>query len=504
MRLAGWIQNYLCLTALAVGVPAIALGGPGPVAAHYHFGGGAWLRGDSNLVVFNKVFALPSTVRFQKLVAERAARSLARSLRLATNSAGASLLTPLLDDLMKTESLGDFDSSSGNPLSFVLAVRLNGTRAQLWQNNLSKAFGGVGEKFGTAQFNGLRWPKEGLPPFWMVTAQEWLLVGRGDDLWPVRDEYLQQIRQRGQPGSALGENWGEGEIDGMRLEGWPRLLKPARLKIQLSTKAGNLQIDARALYPRAVPWNSESWQLPKELIRTPLISFTAAQNPAAFLNQEPFFSRLDGNPLTNQFYAWALGQMPFQTYAAWPVANASNILEKLSKEASARFNPDLTNFNRTQLAWLQNNRMLILAGLRVMTPALEVAQDDHRPFLLMSMFPLLPRHDPAPAQLWQQIGGRTNLVYYDWELTGPRLQQWRLLGHILFDRRGAHSDDMFDATRIEDKWLGELVSALGSCVTEITQVSPQELSFVRNAPLGATGIEIFWFCAWLSGASFGP
>jgi hypothetical protein len=471
-------------------------------AARYHCDGSAQLTGNTNLSTLRKALALPSAAPVRKLVLARFSGLLANSFQCGTNSSAASLLEPLLSDVLQTESLGSFGGSAANPLNFVLALRLDAKRAQLWQDNLSKAFGGPGEKFTTEEFNGGRWNRGATDSFWIVPARGWLVAGRGNEFLPLQVEYLQQVSRQGRPGPPLQDNWLEADVDWARLAAWlpdwARLLKPARIKIGMATETDNLRLTARVIYPDAMPWKPGSWQIPAELVQSPLDSFTAGQDVAAFLNPGSNFSRLDGDPLTNQFYAWALKQMTFGTYMAWPVVNATNALEKLSIKASAAFSDELKQFNGTELLWQAKQRRLVLSNLRVILPSLEAVQDKAGEFLLLSVFPRLPASKPAPDELWKQINGRANLVYYDWELTGPRLRDWRLLGLMLLSRWHESTDDEWDARLVEEKWLGELTPLAGNTVTEITRVAPNELSVVRNAPVGFTGIEMFLLENWLS------
>jgi len=478
------------------------------VAAWYHCAGGAQLTGNTNLPTLQKALALPSAAPVRELVLARISGLLAGSFQCGTNSSAALLLEPLLSDVLQTESLGSFGGSATNPLNFVLALRLDAKRAQLWQDNLGKAFGGPGEKFATEEFNGWRWNRGASDSFWIVPARDWLLVGRGNEFLPVQAEYLRQVKLHGCPAPPLTDYWLEADVDWARLAAWfpdwSQLLKPARIKVSVAGENDTLRLTARVVYPEAMPWKSGSWQMPADLVQGPIISFTAGQDVAAFLNLGPAFSRLDGHPLTNQFYVWALSGMPFLTYMAWPMVNASNVLEKLSTEASAAFNPGLKRFNGTELLWVANQRKLVLSHLRVMSPTLEAVQDKTVEFSLLSLFPLMRANKPAPDELWKQIKGRTNLVYYDWELTGSRLQIWRLLGRMLLTRRHVPTDDEAEASRIEDKWLGELGVLAGNTITEITRVAPNELSVVRNAPVGFTGIEMFLLSDWLSAVGSPP
>jgi hypothetical protein len=488
-----------------VGLPCVTPGaanGAATVAAQYHCAGSAQLTGNTNLSTLQKALALPSAAAVQKLALARISGMLAGGLNFGTNASTASLIEPLLSDVLETESLGSFGATATNSLNFVLALRLDSKRAQLWQDNLDKALGGAGEKFTANEFSGWRWNRGAADSIWIMPARDWLLVGRGNDLLPVQAEYLRQVGRKGRPGQALTNNWLEADLDLARLAAWlpdwSRLFKPARIQLSVVGEKDNLRMTARMIYPEAMPWKSGSWQMPAELGQGSIISFTAGQNVAAFLNLSPAFSQLDSDPLTNQFHAWALNEMPLLTYMAWPAVNAPNALEKLSTEASAAFSPELKQFNGTELLWLADRRKLVLSNLRVILPSLEAVQDKAGEFLLLSLFPPPPANQPAPDELWNQINERTNLVYYDWESTGPRLQQWRLLGRMLLSRSRVPTRDLMRARMLGDKWLGELALLEGNTVTEIARVAPNELSVVRNAPVGFTGIEMFLLSDWLS------
>jgi hypothetical protein len=249
---------------------------------------------------------------------------------------------------------------------------------------------------------------------------------------------------------------------------------------------------ARLNYPEAVRWNSTPWLIPAEIIKGPIISVTAGQNVAAFLNLSPAFARLDGNPLTNQFCEWALDQMPFLTTMTWPEADAPTAFQKLSSEAPPAFNVALKAFNGAELVWQTNQGRLVLQNLRVINPNIgAVRTAGGEDYLLLSLFPRVPMDRPPPIDLSKEIISQTNLVYYDWEVTGSRLQEWRMLGRMLLTPWHVASDEELEARQVEDKWFMDLRLLAGNARTRITRVSPTELSFERTAPLGFTGIEMF-------------
>ena len=430
--------------------------------------------------------------------------SLFNCLRLGNNPSSASLIEPLLRDVLATESLGSFGGASVNAPGFILALRLEASRAQLWRDNLGKIFGGGGDMFRSQEFNGRRWNAGGSNFIWIIPARDWLLVGRGDDFAAEQLEYLNQIKAQGRPVPALEHNWLEADLASTRLGGWFRLLQPSRIRLTVAPNEDHLQIGARILAAEAIPWKAEPWQIPKDLMRGQIISFTVGQNVAAFLKMNPALSHLTGNPLTNQFYFWAMDQMPLLNYMAWPEANASNVLERLSTEAPAAFNAELKQFNGSELVRPPKGDALILRNIRVFGPVLQAVQGIDGQYLFLSSFPRSLNARPAPEGLLVQIEGRTNLVYYDWELTGRRLQEWQMLSKMIANRAAPENSPAGDDALIESEWLGGLAPLAGNTVTEITSVAPNELSVTRKAPVGLTAVELVLLADWLCEANSGP
>jgi hypothetical protein len=239
-------------------------------------------------------------------------------------------------------------------------------------------------------------------------------------------------------------------------------------------------------------------------MRGTIISFTAGQNVAAFLNMNSVLAHLTGNPLTNQFCFWALDQMPFLNYMAWPVANASKSLQSLSSEAPAALNPVLARFDGTQLVWKQQVGKLVLQNMNMFAPSLAAVTNEDGQFLFLSAFPSSSKGKPAPESLLAQVAGRTNLVYYDWELTGRRLSEWQILGGMIANRAGLQESDPEVEAFDKEEWIAGLCPLAVNTVTEITRFGSNELSFQRKAPLGFTAVELVLLVDWLCDANSGP
>ena len=119
---------------------------------------------------------------------------------------------------------------------------------------------------------------------------------------------------------------------------------------------------------------------------------------------------------------------------------------------------------------------------------------------------------PAPADLWTQFENRNDIVYYNWELTGIRVHQWRLFCQLMsllppVTGRGgppiAAKNSPPPFVTVEN-WLAGMEMELGNTVTEVTRTSSDELTIVRSAPLVFTGLELVWLSYWLADAPAGP
>jgi len=519
MRLLNTLRIGFCAALAGASATLAQAAAPDIVAGSWHFAGAARLAEDTNFAGAKTIFALKSSVDFKNLVLTRFSGWLAGSLPFNTNVDSAALVRPLLDDLLLCESFFAMGGRPQGPLNFILAIQLDDPRAQAWQDHLRQALGTPGKSFQAQDATGQRWDRTGGYPFWIARAGNWLLVGGGDDLQALQSEYLRQLSQHGSPGPALGQSWLEADLDWPRLASWmpapPFSLKPARTQITMTAKAGALRMSAKVTYPQPLSWKFQPWRVPTNIIRDPLISLTAGQDIAALMNPDEPLSVLADNPLAGQFYVWAMGiqGMPFQSYAAWPVEDATNALQRLASQAPAAFNPDLARWNSGSLAWYPQTHSLVWGKLATfLNPTLQVAPETNGQYLMASLFPLGRNNPPPPADFLKQIAGRTNLVYYDWELTSPRLQHWRLLSAMLpiFPRSAVSPAGVASTNRvalakgqippiaIEENWLAGLYT-LDNTVTEITRTGPDELTILRKSPFALTSLELVMLSHWLSG-----
>ncbi len=496
---------------------AAAAGSADAAAIQYHFAGAADLAGNTNFDRAKKMLGLPAATRFQDLVLNRWAGVFGHDLQLDAGGNSTVLLRPLLNDLLQAESMASFGGRDKARMDFVLAARLDAKSAAAWQKTLETALHGQGEPLTAEGFSGRRWSRPGSHALWILRARDWTVAGRGEDLSLVRAEYLQHIKLDNRPAPAVKENWFSAQVDWPLLANWVPVsagpLKLARTMVDVTAGGGRMHATAHVSYPTAVPWQPQPWRIPKGLVNGPLSSFTAARNLAAYMNPNQTFSRLSSDPLNNQLFCWAMAQMALESYAACPVSGATNTMLMLGAEAPKIFNPVLEARNHSQLAWVPKEDKLSWTHMQLTAPTLEAAHDPSGDFLLAKVFPMASQHNPPPNQLWSQVEGRNDLVYYDWEVTGLRLMQWRLLTELLpvfppptaaETARRQKAGTNTKALALTENWLAELAPFLATTVTEATRKSPTELTVLRNSEFGFTGLELVLLSHWLADAPVGP
>jgi hypothetical protein len=530
MRIGNIFLAALSTTLACAGLSfkACAAGGADAVAIHYHFAGASDLAGNTNFDRSRLVFNLPAARHFVDLVLDRLSGVYANALQFVPGADSSAHLRPMLNDLLQAESMGSFGGSNKARMDFVLAARLDEKGAAAWQRHIETALHSSGEPLTAEGFSGRLWNRPGQNSLWILRARDWTVTGRGDGLLVVRTEYLQNIKQDNRPGPVMKDSWLGAEVDWPLLATWAPLskspLKLARTILDVTASGGRMHATGYVTYPEDVPWQSEPWRIPKQLVSSPLGSFTASRNLAAFLSPCDALSRLSSQPLSKQLFCWALREMPLQSYAAWPVADASDTIRKLGLEVPAVLNPILAANGKTHLNWTPQDDRLSWIGLPLTAPILQAAHDKSGDFLVAKLFPAEAKFVMASDALWSQFEQRDEVVYYDWELTGLRLRQWRVLTELL---PGFQPSIPQDAARrqkpapnakppapgspiqtplaITEGWLSVLSTpALGNTVTEVTRTSPTELTVVRNSQLLFTGLELVLLSHWLADAPVGP
>jgi hypothetical protein len=515
----------------------------------FYFGGTARLAADTNAEPWVSMSELPASQALWLQTLEKLSHAPYQfcQRRIAGTNDWASTFRELISDFVRAESLIEVTGDTNRIAECELAVRLPADRAEFWRTNLLRILetwtGCRGEPL-AAGSAGWQLKKHHDPNlFRLVRSGDWTLIGCAQDQLPLQDEYLQRTKRTGRSiakSDPLLDGVGSGswlEIfldcpnlpslipalaasDGERMAirsavglstnqqrstvSPQSLLKglPA-LNVSLRGRDGKLRISGDFAFRDPFSWKLEPWQIPTNLIHDPIISFTAIQGLAPMLRNHQGALGLELlDPLPDQLFVWAGGSLPVQTLTAAPMKDATGFLRSLATQLMSRFNPVLQAHDVGGLVMATNNSGA--ASLRwtgippFVTPFISAEQDSGKDFLLAGIFPNWGGTNPPPV-LFQYLATRTNLVYYDWEVTGEHAWAWRACINVF---RHFFEKPRLGPDSASIVWINSVSNHLANTVTEVTRSDSNRLAFVRQGPIGLTGLELMALAHWLESTNF--
>jgi len=494
---------------------AAACGGAGAesrgdalVARLYFAGSDAVVGGGARW--WKEMAAMPASGELRAVLAERMARAPRELLRRRLD-AGApdheAIFKPLWQDWWRSESAVEIRCNAAGRWGWAMAVRLSSARGEDWSDGLRKVLGswGMNPADECRQGQGRGWEmrgRDGSEGFRFLRAGEWCLMGWSADPASLMAPWLSAVEREGRPVQAdrgiwlkLDWNWAAARSL------WPSGLGKASgqasgslWRLTVGPEKENVRARLEMNWQEAPEWSWAPWQLPTNLVREPLISFTAAQGVGSWLKECDFLKRLPWNPWPDQVFFWAQGAAPFQVFGAIPTRSTTNVVRRMAEASLSGWASNLTQRGLGKVQWVTNETILVWTGLPVLVPYACAAVDGSDRFVQFGLFASAPNTNPAPTELWSQVAGRSNQVFYSWEITGERLLQVKVLGQIL--RIAAPPEtipirpDLNRPATLEQTWLDAVARFLGNTVTEITRETPTRYLLSRRGHLGLTATEL--------------
>lgn len=492
----------------------------GDLVGHLHFAGIGRVTegGATNLIALGN---LPETAVLRDITLQKLATLPFRLFR-ANGADGitnmyANLMRPLLDDLLREESYAEMRNPSSPVPELMLAVHLDNARAKVWRDNLATAISGwtgipVTEIKGNG-FTGWELKKHHDPNLIrFLRAGDWVLLGWGRNELRLQPAFLQRLQTKKRPADALKEDWLDVSMD------WPAYMRyhpftlpspfPAKLpKMHLtvqtkkdSAKKDYIRPKLVMQYAEPLNLNLEPWRIPTEIIHNPIVSFAAARGTAQWFSQLETVKKIQPPSVPNQISFWSMARTPFESCAAIPVAGASNYLAQIQSRFLPAVNGSFTNWRVSIQATWTNNEIMI-TSFPFLRPDLRAIHEPSGDFLLGTLFPVarMTNAAPFPSALMHELQSKPNLVFYSWEINDERVAQWQSIGQIYLISKGnpPQQQELPGA-----KWLKAARSRVGNCATEMTLTSPNELTLLRNAPVGFSGLELVALEYWLDSPGF--
>lgn len=480
-------------------------GAPGELrtVARVHWLGQQRIAADPNATNLVAIWSLPESAKLADQALGRLALApwgLQRGSTVPTNPPSA-LFRTALEDVLASECFLEIRGATNHLGEFSLAVRLDAARAAAWPTNLAAVFESLtGQKPALTSngwtFTQARWPQR----IELMRAGDWTFFGLAGGANVSLGAMVSQLQQFTPAPTA---EWLEAEFDAAGVSAalgldWKLPAEWPRLSLSVASRNGAVHTRAGFTFAQPLGFDLANWQFPTNLIHEPLIAFTAVRGLTKWLDSLPAWKELPLGPAPSQFFTWALNGIPLQTYLAIPTADASNRVEQLSAsllQRSQQFFATNT-FGKLERA---TNGALNWVDFPFLPPSVEAMSLPAGEFIVAGFSPGVRTNRHTPEALMGQFLTRTNLVYYDWELTEPRIEAWIYLAQTLrLVTRHAQMPPKGHA----QNWLMALAPKLGNCVTAGALTAPNQLSFTRTSSFGFTALELQLLADWLESPDF--
>ena len=489
----------------------------GATIAKVHWLGKKRLSAETNATSLMNVWKLPASELLEAQTLDRLAYfPWMPATGLPTNSpptnAYTAMLRPLLGDLVNQECYLEARQVTNQSGEFALAVRLNGDRAGFWQTNLATLLEAVTGNRTTASPSTHGWDiklSAAFGPIGLGTlarAGEWTIVGFAQERNGVSADMLARISRTHVPfGTRPAEMLFTLELDlqrvldGLGLKGLRIPEQTPVISLGMAGDGNRVTTRGNLTFSKNLEFSLEPWNIPTNLIHDPLVSFTAVRGIRPFVESQQFWRWLDAGPAPDQAFFWAIRGIEFQSFFSAPLPDASNRVfhagNLLEKEGTAW----LTTNGMGSIERPNGDNELRWIGAPFMAPFITSRQFGKNNYVYGGCFPGGLTNAPAPPELLHEVLSRSNLVYYDWEITGTRISNLFDIGQVT--RIGLHRAQL-PPKSLAAQWLKAVEPALDNCATVITLTEPNQIAFVRKSNVGFTGLELHVLADWLESPRF--
>jgi len=481
------------------------------LVARIHWRGKQSLAADTNAAAFLTIWDMPESVRLVNQTLDKLALAPWRmregwTTNTPATNYSATLIRPLLDDLVNAECFLEVSQGTNQLSQCVLALRVGEQRSAVWQENLQKALEDLtGIKAVANKDQGWVLTKHDYPDrIEFERTGAWTLLACSQGASPLLARWTAAIAAGTERSGLSSSNyWVEAELDldkiaqplGSLFGGLGQLPK---LTIAATGDGESVRTSGKFKFPKALELNLDPWQMPTNLLSDPLVSFAAVRGIRPFLSLLESWHGLRATNTPNQFFSWSLAGAPFLSYAAVPLDNSSAALEAISEPLTNRVGPVLSSQGLGRIV-RQSPTNIVWTGFPFLAPSIVSLETGGGQFLKSSLWLTPPTNRPPPSELYSVVFSRTNLVLYEWEITAPRIEAWIYLGQLVRIFSGRSQLPLEGAG---NAWLKSVGGKLGNCVMAVTAEDKDTLSFTRRSSLGLSSFELHILMDWLESPAF--
>ena len=484
--------------------PAVPYSLSSQIVAHFHWRGKNHLATNTEAATLLSVWNAPESAAVEARFLDQLSTAPWRLLPhvATTNSTSAApRLRSLLADCVQYENYLEVRATTNQPGELAFAIQLPADRALVWQTNLAAVLESLTGLPPARAEKGWVLKKHKLPDRIELTrVGEWIVVGIGQDQNALFADFVARILRDHTPiAQASADFLLDADLD------WRRVSEAFKLEgsvpdelpkfsVQFTGDGQSIQLHGTLDFPQPLNLAMEPWNVPTNLIRGRLGSFTALRGFAPWLGGQKVWNDLHLGPAPNQFFVWSGIGAPMQTLFAAPVPAASNRLAEITETLMQQTDPWLVAHQAGHLERATEFAGVSWLGMPFLGPYLRATDD----FLHGGFFPAPVGKNGLPPDLLLALS-RTNTVYYDWEITSPRIESWFYIGQTL--RLVLHKPQLPEESAAA-AWLQAQTNTLGNCVSTIFQTGPEQLTLVRRSSLGFTAFELHLLADWLESRQF--
>lgn len=498
-----------------------------PVAT-VHWRGLSQLANDTNAANFVKLWRMPETERLKAQTLDKLAllpwgllatnrQALTNYSALVRANRSASLLRLVLEDMVQVEWYLEIRGAPAAAGQLALAVRLKPERAGVWETNLATVLesltgtrrtlvqsGDADRGWDIKAANSSATLPEMARHAQLIHSDQWTIFGLAPDQNTVFGELLAKLQARQDPfPPSQKSDWLEMVLELPRLTsllslGWDVPQDWPRLSLTINGDGKNVLTSGHLIFSKDLA-PIEPWNIPTNIIREPLHSFTAVQGLKPWISSSSAWQNLHAGAPPNQLFCWAQAGSPFLGYAAAPLADAHSAMPKISSRIMDAFNPTLATNRMGKWEAGPNSDGVVWTRVPIINPFVQSMTTPRGEFLLAGLSQLALTNSPLPAGTLKELLSQPNVVYFDREITGPRQEAWLYMSQLfrLISRRNQLPPESSSLA-----WLRACAPLMGNSATTITKSGPTELTLARNSTLGLTAFELQFLADWLESPRF--
>ena len=456
-----------------------------------------------------RIWLLPENRKLEGQVLEQLSFQPLQRLRGNPALAGtfATLMLPMLHDVVQWESYFEVRQPTNRAGESVFAIRLAEAQARGWATNLVVAGSLLGSPVQRVSNDHDAWLLQlpaGASRVERIRVGDWTVVASTrNEKNDLLAEIVARIRQAGGPFVPEDSKcWLQSDFD-------PRWVSSelglgGRLAEDLQHASATLTGDGANViahgtldFARPLDLEIEPWDVPTNLIQQPLAGFTAIRGMKSWLASSKTWTDLGLGAPPNQAFFWSK-EGSLQTYAATPLTGAPQRLSALTDRLLNDGNSWLASHGLGTFQRSPSSVGAIWKQVPSLEPFIEAVNGPNGTWVVGGVQPIAGLAASAPpAKLPFDVLQQTNLVLFDWESTGSRIESGVYVGQIL---RVALRRAQLPLQSVT--WLRELAPRLAVCRTVVSRTGLNQLSFERKATLGLSAVELQLLADWFASPRF--